>query len=394
MLKQQENWPAILAIILSIGIYGVVQSLTYPLLAILLASRDYSGWQVGFNAAMMPVGMLVAAVFAPRLVAKFGIYRVIQYGLAGVSICMTLIYILEDYILWMIIRFFSGVLLTLIFVATDSCINDLAEDRVRGRIVGLYSVSLSFGFILGPLVLTLFDSRSLVPFLFAILLPFAMMIMIHRFRADIVALDFSNEPVGMLGFFRKIPVMIVAVVFIAFADQAALSLLPLFGLGYGRSEAEASFLVVAMTAGSFLLLYPISWLADSVPRLGLMTACAGGAALLSFGIILMADRPMALVFAVFVWGGVYYSIYSLTLVRIGQMFSKSDLVGATAACGAAWGIGGIIGTPGAGAAMDLMGPAGLFASIGALFTLLTGAFALVMYSQAGTADQPARSETR
>jgi MFS family permease len=232
--------------------------------------------------------MLVAAAFAPRLVATIGIYRVIQIGLAGVSVCMTLLYLLEDFASWMAIRFASGFILTVILVATDSCINDLAVDRVRGRIVGLSSMSLSFGFILGPLILTVFDSRSPIPFLFAILLPFAMIVMIFGVRAGIKDLDFLNEPVSMFGFLRRIPAMIMAVVFVAFADQAALSLLPLFGLGYGRNEAAARLLVVAMTAGSFLLLYPIRWLPDILPRVGLMAASAALSALQSLGIILAA----------------------------------------------------------------------------------------------------------
>ena len=372
----------ILALVVSVGIYGVVQSLTYPLLAILLDSRGYDGWLVGFNAAMMPMGMLVAGAFAPRLVAGMGVYRVIQTALAGVSICLLLLYVLENFAVWMILRFVSGVILTIIFVATDSCVNELAEERNRGRILGLYSMALCLGFILGPLVLTLFDSQSEIPFLFGIFLPFGTMSMIFLVRGEIKDLDFSGNPVLMWRYFRRIPVMILAVVFVSFADQSALSLLPLFGLEYGRSEAEASFLVVAMTTGSFLLVYPIGWLADLVPRLGLMTVCSMLASLLSLGVILTADTQMLLPIIVFLWGGFYYSIYSLTLVRIGQEFSKSDLVGATAACGAAWGIGGVFGTPLSGAAMDFIGAAGLFAANGALFAILTACLSILMLSKA------------
>lgn len=393
---RQERWPVILAIILSVGIYGVVQSLTYPLLAILLTKRDYSGWLVGLNAAMMPTGMLVAGALAPSLISAIGIYRVIQSGLIGVSACMLLLYAFEHFASWMTIRFVSGVILTIIFVATDSCINELTDDRVRGRIVGLYSMSLSFGFILGPLILTLFGSQSAVPFLFAIFLPFGAVLMIFFVRRPINALEFSGKPTAISGFFRKIPVLILAVVCVAFADQSALSLLPLFGLAHKLSEADANFLVVLMTTGSFLLLFPISWLADVIPCLSLMAVCSLLGALLSFGIILLAKVPAALPIAVFVWGGIYYSIYSLTLVRVGQIFSKSDLVGATAACGVAWGVGGIFGTPVTGVAMDLMGPAGLFVTNGAFFAILS-AFLFILVQMASpqtTMVLPKRSGQR
>jgi len=47
---------------------------------------------------------------------------------------------------------------------------------------------------------------------------------------------------------------------------------------------------------------------------------------------------------IFAWGGIYYAIYSLALIKLGGEYSGADLVAGNAACSAMWGIGGIVGT--------------------------------------------------
>ena len=81
------------------------------------------------------------------------------------------------------------------------------------------------------------------------------------------------------------------------------------------------------------------------------------------------DLPFSVV--VFLWGGIYYAIYTLGLVKLGQQFSGADLVAGSAACGATWGIGGLIGTPLAGAAMGQFGSVGFPASMVIAFGVLS-----------------------
>ncbi|WP_282611066.1 MFS transporter [Pelagibius sp. Alg239-R121] len=381
----------IAALIASVGIYGIVQSLTYPLLALLLEQNDYGRWLIGVNAAMMPVGMLIAGTFAPRLVARLGLYAVMQVGLLSVGVCLFLVFMIEDYFVWMLLRFVSGVILTLIFVASDTCINEIISDSIRGRVIGLYSMSLSLGFVLGPGILAIFGSGSVLPFVFGVALPLIAMIPLFMVRQRIRLIGFSTQPVSMWGFFTRIPVLLLAVVFVSFADQSALSLLPIYGLGIGRSEAEANLLVVLMTTGSFLLMYPIGWLADSISRLWLMFVCSVVSTIISATFLVLTEMTVGLAVAVFIWGGTYYAIYSLTLVRIGQIFSGSRLVGATAACGAAWGIGGIIGTPLAGKAMDEFGPDGFPLVVTLLFALLAAALLMMILTSQSSRYQTASS---
>ena len=89
--------------------------------------------------------------------------------------------------------------------------------------------------------------------------------------------------------------------------------------------------LVAMIAGSIGLQYPIGWLADRMPRRALCVACAlataGSAALMPLAV----RAPPFFWALVFIWGGAYYAIYTLSLVRLGERFTGSALVAGNAA---------------------------------------------------------------
>jgi hypothetical protein len=76
-----------------------------------------------------------------------------------------------------------------------------------------------------------------------------------------------------------------------------------------------------------------------------------------------------------VMGAVGYGVYTMALVELGGRFKGSLLVTGNAAFALLWGVGGIVGPPGAGALMQAIGPFGLPAVIIGLDILLV-AFAL------------------
>lgn len=65
--------------------------------------------------------------------------------------CMVGIGALDSYWCWMPLRFLTGIFLSCIFVSTDTWINELAEERLRGRIIGVYSMLRSVGCMIGRL---------------------------------------------------------------------------------------------------------------------------------------------------------------------------------------------------------------------------------------------------
>ena len=72
----------------------------------------------------------------------------------------------------------------------------------------------------------------------------------------------------------------------------------------------------------------------------------------------------------FVWGGVSFGIYTISLIQLGERFAGQALIAGTASFALAWGIGGLLGSPIAGLAMQLTGHQGLPATLGLLSSVL------------------------
>ena len=82
--------------------------------------------------------------------------------------------------------------------------------------------------------------------------------------------------------------------------------------------------------------------------------------------------PPVLFGVLFVWGGVASGIYPVALSMAGDQFRGGDLVSVNAAMIVAYGLGGLVGPPGGGGAMDFRNPQGLLW----LFVVLFAAFLL------------------
>ena len=71
----------------------------------------------------------------------------------------------------------------------------------------------------------------------------------------------------------------------------------------------------------------------------------------------------------FIFGGVFSSLYSLALILLGERFKGPNLASASALFTAIFGFGSIIGPPLGGASMDLWQPHGLTMVISLIFIL-------------------------
>jgi MFS family permease len=105
IVDRSVNAAPLAAVMASATIYTILQSLTYPLLALVLHERHVAEGWVGVNAAMMPVGMLVAAGLAPRIVGRFGLYKTCIGSLLTVGCCMVGVGVFNSYWYWMPLRF-------------------------------------------------------------------------------------------------------------------------------------------------------------------------------------------------------------------------------------------------------------------------------------------------
>lgn len=357
------------AVIATAGVFVIALGLMHPLLALILKKQGFSATLIGANSAMAPLGIILSAPLIPRLADRIGAARVAVICAALTSILLALIGAFQNIIFWFPARFALGMVINGTYVISETWVNELATSQNRGRIMGFYTTILSAGFALGPFILAVTGTSGWLPFLVAITIMVITTVGLFfiRYRIPEFAAD-GKESVRT--FLPLAPMLLVAIGIIAFFDQSALSLLPVYGLQFGLTERVTVIAVGVLISGSVLTQYPIGWIADLLSRRSVMIGCALLTVAGSLSLPFVITTTLLLWPLLFLWGAAAFGVYTVALAELGDRFSGRMLLVGNAAFGMMWGIGGVIGPPIAGGAMDLFGPHGLPASLGAAYVLL------------------------
>lgn len=357
------------AVIAAVGAFAFTLGLTYPLLSLILAAQGIDAALIGINAAMTPIGIILASPLVPLGARGLGLYRLAAWSLVVVVASIAAMGLIHDLALWFVLRLILGVALAGLFVASETWINLLAPGSVRGRLIAIYAVVGSAGFGLGPAVLAWTGFAGFLPFAVGILVSVLALGLLWAARGSVPVAG-AHGSASFLRFLPLAPRLLAAVFVAALFDQAVLSLLPLYGLSHGLSESMAALALSVLIAGNVLLQFPIGWLADKLPR----PVVALGCAILS--VLLCLALPFLIAGGLLRWpvllllGAAAFALYLLALTELGDRFKGEMLVAGNAAFALMWGVGGMVGAPLGGVAMDLLGPDGLPLMLAAIFLAL------------------------
>ncbi len=340
------------AIILTAAIFGLTYGLSAPLIALQLDGAGWSEVAIGANAAMHALGVLLIAPLLPALTARIGVGRTALTALSGAAVILLLFPTATALWLWFPLRLALGITSETLFVVSETWLNRITVETARARSMAAYTASLSLGFALGPVLITLVGGKGPQAFwlgsgvaLLAVVLLVAMgprpVVMAHTPR------------MGVIRALRLAPIAMAAAALNAAIETAGLTLLPLYAIDLGWAPERATLLITVLLIGAILLQLPIGWLGDKGDRrrlaLILTVLSAVGAAIWPFAL----TEPWLAFPLLFIWGGAFVGIYTLMITLLGSRFRDGELVGLYAVLSVAWGVGALLGPPAAGAAMQI-----------------------------------------
>jgi MFS family permease len=365
-LQRRQNLVAVSA---AMAVTALIYGLSLPLLSLVMDARGVNGTLIGLSTAVQSIGIVLMAPFLPAYMSRSG-PAVLMLGAILVSlVAFLLLPVFTSIGAWFVLRFLIGAAGGVLWVCGDAWVNEVATEKTRGRVVGIYGVAVAGGFSLGPLLLSVTGSDGYAPFLLssAIMLLSALPLLpVVR-----IAPSLQGEPAGgLLHYLALAPMPMLMALVYAIAEAILLTFLPHYGIEQGLSEPQALYLIALIGIGGMLGQFPIGWLADHMNRLALGS--------LSILFVVVAAMAMPLVIAMPMWnlvfmlllGAATIGIYTVGMVMIGEQFRGADLAAASALYGLMFGVGSILGPPVGGLARDFLPPHGVPISIAVMCAVL------------------------
>ena len=164
------------ALFFGFGIISLAHGLQGSLIGVRSIIEGFSFISAGLVVAGYYVGYLSGSVIIPVFLKRVGHIRVFAALASLASIAILLHSIFLDPYSWFLIRIFTGISLSGIFIIMESWLNDKSTNQTRGKLLSVYMI-ITFVFVgLGQLLLNISDPAKVDLFiLVSILLSFALL---------------------------------------------------------------------------------------------------------------------------------------------------------------------------------------------------------------------------
>jgi hypothetical protein len=144
---------SLIAAISCAALAGCGFGLLMPLVALNLEAMTGSAAVVGANAAAAALSTLLATPLIPALMARTAPRQTVIICAMITAAGFVLFPAMPDPVIWFGLRFVMGLSVTIIFVASETWINQLAKPESRASLLAVYATVLAGGFGSGGLLL-------------------------------------------------------------------------------------------------------------------------------------------------------------------------------------------------------------------------------------------------
>ncbi|MBX3583983.1 MAG: MFS transporter [Rhizobiaceae bacterium] len=333
---------ATVSVILSMILVAIGNGLMFAYIPVRLGMEGFAPAWAGSILTGLAAGGIAGCLLTGALVRRTGHARAYMVLSALIVISNVGIAAGPHPVLWIAARALYGFGMCALFIVSQSWLNDVVGNAIRGRVMAVFYVSYIVAMGLGSLMLALLDAGSaqapLIGIVFAALsmLPVGMTRLAQppAPQSASVALrrSWQISPVGVAGMFA-----------IGGLSMMVAGFAPIHATAKGFTQQEVAALMFAMPLGTLLLQIPMGWVSDRTDRRYVLIAASILVALIGAAAARFDGASLGVVLVIYlVWSGASESIYSLATAHANDRASKEDLVALSSTLLFAWSIGGII----------------------------------------------------
>ena len=249
------------ALFFGFGIISLAHGLQGTLIGVRSVIEGFSFISTGLVVAGYYVGYLTGSVIIPIFLKRVGHIRVFAALASLASIAILLHSVFLDPYSWFLIRIFTGISLSGIFIIMESWLNDKSTNQTRGKLLSIYMI-ITFVFVgLGQLLLNISDPAKVDLFiLVSILLSFALLPILLSSTEQPNTTD--TKSLSLSEFYAISPLGFVGALFTGLAHSAVFGFGAVYATSKGLSVLEVSIFMIIITSFGALSQWPIGYLLD------------------------------------------------------------------------------------------------------------------------------------
>ncbi len=365
MRTAREALSANSALLFGMALLTLGAGLQATLLGVRATLEGLSTFVTGAVMAAYYAGFVIGSIAAPALVKRVGHIRVFAALTATAAATILVQSVFVGAWQWGIARAVSGVCFAGIYVVAESWLNDRAEQRSRGALLGTYMVVIYVGLGSGQLLLNLADPGGYELFiLIGVLISLAVVPMaLTAQRAPEFALP---RRVSFRELLAISPLGAAGAIFSGATAGTLFSLGPVYAASSALDTAAVSVFMASSILPAVVLQLPLGRLSDRVDRRNVLIGISVSAAVAAVAAARLGAGSPVFFLAVAAYGGLSLTTYAVCLAHINDHLQPAQRVAASATVLLANGIGSALGPLVVSAAMQLAGPGAFFGSMIAL----------------------------
>ena len=344
-------------LLLGLGTLLVGSGLLGTLLGIRAQLEGFSNSSIGALMAAYYLGYVMGSFLAPVLIRRVGHIRSFA-ALAAIGSASVLCYgLIVHPVAWAVLRIITGLTVVGIYMVVESWLNEQAPHHARGRIFALYMMVTLISLAAGQYLILIGDTGALALFAVASMLFTLGLVPIAATRIHAPQPP-TTPSVSLTHLFWLAPLAACGAFIAGIVSGAFWSLGAVFAQRVGLSEEGIALFMSATIVGGALLQWPIGRLSDHYSRRLMLTLVSFTAALVALLVLrVMYASLAALTACAFLYGGLMFSVYSLSVAHMNDRLSTpGDVLDATRGLLLIFGMGSIAGPAIGGLLMDGFGP--------------------------------------
>ena len=346
------------ALFFGFGIISLAHGLQGSLIGVRSIIEGFSFISAGLVVAGYYVGYLSGSVIIPVFLKRVGHIRVFAALASLASIAILLHSIFLDPYSWFLIRIFTGISLSGIFIIMESWLNDKSTNQTRGKLLSIYMI-ITFVFVgLGQLLLNISDPAKVDLFiLVSILLSFALLPILLSNTEQPNTSD--TKSFSLSEFYAISPLGFVGALSVGLAHSAVFGYGAVYATAKGLSVLEVSIFMVIITSFGALSQWPIGYISDKIDRRLILIGVTFAASGLCILIVVSSYISLTLFFILTaLYSCMSLPMYSLAIAHTNDFLEQNEIVAASSAFAKLLGIGSILGPLFVSGIMSITGPNG------------------------------------